>query len=232
LVSVPFTFVVASRLDLQGHFLIFYLVITVTALILAIFMPRIWPLCRIKDDYVEGVGKQIDEEVPEGVSMFSQALTLATERAEKTTPVTVVKSGLTNWLNIFMDLIPVILAWGTVALVINEQTPVFDILAWPFQHLLNLFRIEGAETYAPVAIVGFIDMYLPAILMGSDAPINTRFILGTLSIVQIIYMAETGILILKSKIPLNIGHLAIIFLMRTVFALPIIVLLTHLLFHP
>jgi len=64
------------------------------------------------------------------------------------------------------------------------------------------------------------------------APINTRFILGALSIVQIIYLAETGILILKSKIPLNIGHLAIIFIMRTVIALPIIVLLTRILFNP
>jgi nucleoside recognition membrane protein YjiH len=95
-----------------------------------------------------------------------------------------------------------------------------------------LLQVPAAMEYAPAAIVGFIDMFIPAILLGTEAPIVTRFVLGALSIVQIIYLAETGILILKSKIPLHIGHLAIIFLMRTVLALPVIVLLTRLLFHP
>ena len=232
LVSLPFTFVVASTIDLTQYFALFYLVICVTAILLAVIMPRIWPLRGIKDEYLPEVGKQIDEEVPGNTSLFGQATRLAGERAGKTGPAQVVKSGLSNWLNIFMDLIPVILAWGTIALIIESQTPVFQWLSWPFGQFLRLLQVEGAMAYAPATIVGFIDMYIPAILLGTDAPIQTRFILGALSIVQIVYMAETGILILKSKIPLHIGHLAIIFVMRTVFALPIIVLLTRLLFNP
>ena len=230
LVSLPFTFVVAQTIDLQAHFALFYLVICVTAILLAVVMPRIWPLSRIKDEYLPEVGKQIDEEVPSDTSIIGWAVNLAGNRASKTGAADVVKSGFSNWLSIFMDLIPVILAWGTVALVLEAHTPIFDWLSWPFARLLELFRIEGAVDYAPATIVGFIDMFLPAILL-ETAALETRFILGALSIVQIIYLAETGILILKSKIPLNIGHLAIIFLMRTLFALPIIVLLTRLLFN-
>ena len=232
LVSLPFTFVVASTIDLTQYFALFYLVICVTAILLAVIMPRIWPLRGIKDEYLPEVGKQIDEEVPGNTSLFGQATRLAGERAGKTGPAQVVKSGLSNWLNIFMDLIPVILAWGTIALIIESQTPVFQWLSWPFGQFLRLLQVEGAMAYAPATIVGFIDMYIPAILLGTEAPIQTRFILGALSIVQIVYMAETGILILKSKIPLHIGHLAVIFVMRTVFALPVIVLLTRLLFNP
>ena len=232
LVSLPFTFVVASTVGLTAHFPLFYLIICVTAILLAIIMPRIWPLCRIKDEYLPEVGKQINEEVPQNISLFSQAAKLAAVRASKTTPANVVKYGLSNWLNIFMDLIPVILAWGTLALLINEVTPIFRWLSWPFGQFMVLLQVPAAMEYAPAAIVGFIDMFIPAILLGTEAPIVTRFVLGALSIVQIIYLAETGILILKSKIPLHIGHLAIIFLMRTVLALPVIVLLTRLLFHP
>ena len=232
LVSLPFTFVVASRIGLTAHFAVFYLVICVTSILLAVIMPRIWPLRGIKDEYLPEVGKQIEEEVPQNTGMLMQASTLASERASKTGAAHVAKSGLSNWLNIFMDLIPVILAWGTIALIIEAQTYVFDVLAWPFGQFLLLLQVPGALEYAHITIVGFIDMFLPAILMGTDAPVQTRFILGTLSIVQIIYMAETGILILKSKIPLNIGHLVIIFVMRTIFALPVIVLLTRLLFNP
>jgi len=231
LVSLPFTFVVANTIELQSYFALFYLIICVTAILLAIVMPRIWPLSRIKDEYLPDVGKQIDEDVPKDTSIAKWAVTLAGKRASKTGVTDVVKSGLSNWLNIFMDLIPVILAWGTIALVLEAHTEVFNWLSWPFARLLELFRIEGAVDYAPATIVGFIDMFIPAVLL-ETAALETRFILGALSIVQIIYLAETGILILKSKIPLNIGHLAIIFLMRTVFALPIIVLLTRLLFNP
>ncbi|MCL2414280.1 MAG: hypothetical protein FWC94_03400 [Bacteroidales bacterium] len=232
LVSLPFTFVIASTIGLQAHFGWFYLIVCITSLLLAIIMPRIWPLNKIKDEYLPEVGKQIDEEVPQNSSVFRQAVKSASLRAGSTNFADVVKSGLSNWLNIFMDLVPVILAWGTIALIIEAQTPIFEWLALPFRWFLELLRIEGAAEYASTTIVGFIDMFLPAILLGTEAPIETRFILGALSIVQIIYLAETGILILKSKIPLHIGHLAILFLMRTVLALPVIILLTRLLFRP
>lgn len=230
LVSLPFTFVVANAVGLAGYFFQFYLVICIASILLAVIMPRIWPLRGIRDDYMPEVGKQIVEEVPEGTSMFGWAVMIASKRASENTPGSIIKSGLSNWLNIFMDLIPVILAWGTVALIINDNTPVFDWLSLPFAHYLNLLQVPYAFEYAPATIVGFVDMYVPALILGTEAPFKTRFVLGTLSIVQIIYMAETGILILKSKIPLNIGHLAILFIMRTVLSLPVIVVLTHLLF--
>ena len=231
LVSLPFTFVVANTVGLIPYFPLFYIIICVTTILLAIIMPRIWPLRRIKDEYLPEVGKKIDEEIPANTSTFKLAVRQASYRASKTTPTDVVRSGLSNWLNIFMDLIPVILAWGTIALIIEAYTPIFDWLSVPFAYYLQLLQVPGAFEYAHITIVGFIDMFLPAILMGTAAPLETRFILGALSIVQIIYLAETGILILKSKIPLHIGHLAILFLMRTIIALPVIVLLTRLLFN-
>ena len=230
LVSLPFTFVVASQIGLTQYFAIFYLIICVTAILLAMVMPRIWPLRGFKDEYLPEVGKQIEEVVPENISTARWALNSAGNRAAKTGVKDVAKSGISNWLNIFMDLIPVILAWGAVAIIVEAHTPIFDWLSWPFGRLLELLRVTDGAEYAPATVVGFIDMFIPALLIG-DAPKDTRFILGALSIVQIIYLAETGILILKSKMPLRIWHLAILFVMRTLFALPIIVLLTRLLFR-
>jgi len=231
IVSLPFTFVVAGAIDLMPHFALFYLTITISTLLLAVIMPRIWPLRGIKDEYLPEVGKQIEEENTGRGSIVSRAVNLAGHRAGETSVMHVVKSGLHNWLNIFMDLIPVILAWGTIGLVINATTPIFDWISWPFGQYMRLLQVPEAMNYAPATIVGFIDMFIPAVLLGTESPVLTRFIIGALSIVQIIYLAETGILILKSKIPLHIGHLAIIFVMRTVFALPVIVLLARI-FNP
>ena len=230
LVSLPFTFVVANFIGLLPYFALFYLAICLTSIILAMIMPRIWPLRGIKDEYLPEVGKQIDEDVPENVSMLKQAVTTAGLRASQTGPVDVIKSGASNWLSIFMDLIPVILAWGTIALVINATTPIFQWISTPFGWFMQVLRVPDAMYYAPATVVGFVDMFIPAVMLGTGAPHETRFIIGALSIVQIIYMAETGILILKSKIPLHIGHLLVLFVMRTILALPLIVLFYRIIF--
>jgi len=228
-VSLPFTFVIASVLDLTPYFWRFYLVMCITCVLLAILLPRIWPLRKISDTYLTEVGKQIDEDVPPNTSRFKWAMQLAGQRAHQTTAKDVARSAGYNYLNIFMDLIPIILAWGTVAMIVSTFTPIFEWISWPMGWLLQLLGVESAFEYAPATIVGFVDMFIPALLLES-APAATRFIIGVLSIVQIIYLAETGVLILKSKMPLNIGKLFIIFMMRTLIALPIIVLLSWLLF--
>ena len=227
-VSLPFTFFIVSFVDLQSYFLHFYLVMCATCIVLALILPRIWPLRSLPDTYLADVGKQIDEDVPTGTSRFKYAVQLAGERAQNTKAKDVAKSCAYNYLNIFMDLIPIILAWGTVALMIAELTPFFDWISLPMGYFLSLFGIEGAFDYAAATLVGFVDMFIPAVLLGG-APYATRFILGVLSIVQIIYLAETGVLILKSKMPLNFWKLFVIFMMRTLIGLPIIVFFTWLL---
>ena len=59
----------------------------------------------------------------------------------------------------------------------------------------------------------------------------TRFIIGCVSIIQIIYMTEVGTLILKSKIPLQIGELFFIFILRTLITLPLITAIAHFIYR-
>ena len=47
---------------------------------------------------------------------------------------------------------------------------------------------------------------------------------------QLVYMSELGALILKSKIPVNVGELFTIFLLRTVITVPVIAGIAALIF--
>lgn len=96
--------------------------------------------------------------------------------------------------------------------------------------LLNLLQIPEAHTAAPAALIGFADMFLPAVLAASIESDLTRFVIAALSVSQLIYMSEVGALIINSKIPLNFWDLTIIFLLRTLITLPIIALMAHLFF--
>jgi len=233
IVSIPFCFIVwrtinASTHEMIGLFPIMYLILCITGFILALILPRVWPLNRIPDTYDDIAGKTIDEEVPQGETLFKWAANVAAQKAEPVGVNYVLKSAVSIWGQLYLDLIPLVIAWGTIALVIAEYTPVFTFLAWPFGQYMNLFGIPGAIEIAPAALIGFIDMFIPAFML-QGAALEAKFIVGALSLIQIIYITEVGILIIKSRLPVNIGHLFIIFLERTILSLPIIWGLTKLL---
>ncbi|MCD8347289.1 MAG: hypothetical protein LUD16_04915 [Lachnospiraceae bacterium] len=131
-------------------------------------------------------------------------------------------------MGMLFDLIPIVIAWGTVALIIATYTPVFSWLSFPMRLYLQLFGIEEAAAVAPATLVGFMDMFIPALLISGVESVKTRFVIGALSLVQIIYLTEVGTIIIKSEIPLNIGKLFIVFLERTLIAIPLLVLCANL----
>ena len=128
----------------------------------------------------------------------------------------------------FFDLIPIVVAWGTLALIIATYTPVFDWISYPMGLYLKLLGVPEAFAAAPATLVGFTEMIIPALLSVGLTSVKTKFIIGVLSLVQINYLTEVGTIIIKSEIPLNFWKLLVIFLERTIVALPLIVLFANL----
>lgn len=229
--SIAFSLVVISFIGLDHLFVPFYLTVVVAGLVAAIVCPRIPPLSRKEETYYEPVGKQISEDVPEGISRSQWAYDLAVGKArEVKSAKKVIVSGFQNVLDIWFGLIPLVMALGTIALILAEFTPVFDYLAYPLVPVLQLLQLPEAQAAAPAMLVGFADMFLPAVVGASIESELTRFVIAAVSLTQLIYMSEVGILLLKSKIPLNLLDLAIIFIQRTIITLPIIVVIAHVFF--
>ena len=181
----------------------------------------------LPDTYQENAGKQISEDVPENVNMFKYAVSAGCERAARFTAKDVVSNGLEVVMGMLFDLIPVVLSWGTIALIIATYTPVFDWVSYPMGLYLQLLGVEEAFAVAPATLIGFTDMFIPALLITGITSVKTKFIIGVLSLVQIIYLTEVGAIIIKSEIPLNLWKLFVLFLERTVIAIPIIVLFAN-----
>jgi nucleoside recognition membrane protein YjiH len=228
--SIAFTYVVAKTIGVDNNFVYFYLTIALTGFIAAIIMPRIPPLSLKPDTYHSGKC-MLDEEIPTQFSTYEWAVNRAVTRAHSMPSLGhVFKNSLKNLFDIYFGLIPVIFAIGVLGLGLAEYTPVFDWLAIPLVPLLELLRIPEAADAAPAMIMGFADMYLPALVGQSIESEMTRFIVGAASITQIIYMSEVGALILKSNIKLNVLELFIIFIIRTLISLVVITSVAHLLY--
>ena len=88
--------------------------------------------------------------------------------------------------------------------------------------------MEEAFAVAPATLIGFTDMFVPALLIAGTTSVKTKFIIGVLSLVQIIYMTEVGAIVIKSEIPLNLWKLFLIFMERTLIAIPLITLFANL----
>lgn len=222
--SIAFSLLIVNFMQIQQFFLQFYATVVVSGGILAIVMPRIPPLNKFKDTYYTKESANI-ETVPKDISVQQWALEQALLKSYQTPKMsTVLGNSFKVLLDVYLGLMPVVFAIGTIALGLSEFTPLFKYLSYPFIPYLELLGVPEATAAAPAMLVGFADMFLPAVLGQGIDNITTKFIIACTSMVQIIYLTEVGAIILRSKIPLNIWQLFIIFILRTVIGLPIIVL--------
>lgn len=229
--SIAFCALVAKLIEIDHRFFEFYFSIMFSGLIAALIIPRIWPLARKKDVYLMEQDGFTDK--PEaGTGLFRWALLQGINKA-RTAPnlKQLLKNAFINLLDIWFSLLPSVVAIGTIVLALTEFTPIFTIMTKPLVPILELMQIPEAATAAPAFLVGFADMYLPAVIGKNIASEMTRFVIGCVSIIQIIYMTEVGTLILKSKIPLQIGELFLIFTLRTLITLPIITAIAHFIYR-
>lgn len=231
-VSITFSLVVISQVGLGKMFAQFYVTVLLAGIVAAIITPRIPPLSKKSNLYIGNDPKEIDETIPKGHSAFSWGIKKAVDRADENDSVKdIAMQGVHNVLDMWIGVAPVVMAMGTLALILAEYTPIFAWLGQPFIPYLNLLGVPEAVAASQTLVVGFADMFLPSVL-AADMITNemTKFIIAAVSVTQLIYMSEVGGLLLGSKIPVKLHDLVIIFLERTIITLPIIVLMANLFF--
>lgn len=231
-VSITFCLVVVQNIGMMDKFGFFYLVAAVVGIICALIVPRIPPLSRISDSYYHNdESHSADEVIPDGYTRFEWGMHNAIKQAKHNGDFKqYIVSGAETVFSLWMGVIPTIMAIGTVVLIISETTPIFQWLGLPFQPILELLQVPMAQEASQTMVIGFTDMVLPSIMAAEIHAPMTQFIIGAMSIVQLIYMSETGAVILGSDLELSFLDLFIIFIERTIIALPIIVLLAHIIF--
>ena len=228
-VSITFSLVVISQVGLEHMFLPFYLIVSVAGVVAAIIVPKLPPLSRVPETY--NVKTPHREDIPDGKTPTQYGMQLALKKAENAPGIKAFfKEGLENVFEMWFGTLPVILAIGTIALIIAEFTPVFKVLGIPFIPIYQLLQIPEAQLASQTVIVGFADMFLPSVIASSIESEITRFVVAATSVTQLIYMSEIGSIIMGSKIPVSLWNLFLIFIERTIVTLPVIALFAHLIF--
>jgi nucleoside recognition membrane protein YjiH len=226
--SVPFALLVAKTVGVDHRFPEYYLTVVVTGVITAMIMPRIPPLSRFSDTPFDKMHPMREKESAGNGSLLKEAVFLATRRASVVPSLKEqfrVAAGYI--LDIWFGLVPAVIVVGGAGLILAEETTVLQTLTAPMVPVLTFLGLPEAAEAAPALIAGFLDMFLPALLGSSIESEFTRFVVGVLSVTQLIYMSEIGILMIKCEIPLKFWHLLVIFIMRTIINLLIVLAIAH-----
>ncbi|MFC0014090.1 MULTISPECIES: YjiH family protein [Allobacillus] len=230
-VSITFTIAIVRQVDLMHMFLPLYGTVVLAGFVAAVIMPRIPPLSKFADTYLKEDQEPLDESVPENYTAITWGYKQAVDRASKAPNlINYLKIGVKNVLDMWIGVLPIVMAIGTLGVIVAEFTSFFTWIGAPFVPILELMQVPEAKAAAETLLVGFTDMFLPAIIIEGVANDMTRFIVAALSVTQLIYLSEVGGVLLASKVPVNFWHLLVIFLMRTAITLPIIVGIAHLIF--
>ena len=227
-VSIPFCLVVVAVAGIEQYFISWYGVVILTCVMAAIITSRLPPLSRKADAYIGGEpGRIIDRSADSG-SLLREAWDKALKRAETAPGIKeFLTTGLTNMMFFMFSILTAAMALATLASLVTFHTPIFSWLGYPFIALFELAQLPDAATAATALFSGFLDQYMPAIVAaGIDSDV-TSFVLAGLSVCQLIFMSELGVVILRSSLPLSLLDLAAIFLLRTVIVLPMLILGAH-----
>ena len=140
---------------------------------------------------------------------------------------------LKDGFNVLPKVLTLIAAAGITGLIIAEYTPVFNWLGQAFVPLLHLFAVPNAQEIAPSIPVGFAEMFLPVLLIADKIDvidIGARYFITALSMVQVIFLSETVVVMMATRLPVKFAELVVCFILRTLIAIPIVALFMHLLF--
>jgi len=229
IVSLPFCLIVAQFVGLDHMFIQYYLTVAAAGVFAAIVVPRLPPLSHIADSYAPVGRQELDEENTE-LSLFQRSIHAALAKAFKAPGLkSWLTSAVSNVAEIWFGLMPPLMFIATTGLVIAEYTPVMSWISLPYIPILEWLQIPEADKAAPALVVGFAEMFLPAVVATGIESELTRFVIIATSIVQLIYMSEVGVFILKSSIPLNLWQLVQIFIIRTLVTLPLVAGIAHIL---
>ena len=218
IVGISFAAVVADFLRFSSIFIIFYSTIAISTVVAGVIIARL-PLKKFKNEYyVQGKVEEKD------IISFSLALRKAAAVAEKAKELEIMIDSVKKVAVLYITFIPVIMFMGTAGLIVAEYTNIFSIISMPLIPFLQLlgFSKEVAESMAPSMIVGFSDMYLPSLLIESVKSDMARFVIGTLSFAQLIFLSETGMILVASKIGFTFWDALKFFVLRTIITFPVI----------
>ena len=230
-VSLPFALVIAQVSKIGDMFFIWYMTAILACILCAIITPRVPPISRIPATFIGGTANAERLRQSREGPLLKRSLDNAISSAAHTPPVKeLARLGNIMMFEQLFGIIGPLIALGTITAAVAFHSPIGEWISMPIAWLLALFDVDNASRVAPGFIFGFMDQYIPAIIASDLASAPMRFVLAGLSLCQLIYMTETGLVMIRVGLPVTVLQLFQIFVIRTIIVTPVLVIVAMILF--
>ncbi|SLN71751.1 Nucleoside recognition [Falsiruegeria litorea R37] len=228
MLAIPFSVVLADIAGIMDYYIQYYLASIGILLVLAMILARIPPLSLIEDSFYNGIDNR-PEEVSEDGHIFARASEAALQRGKSGPDLgTYLTNSIRDLVGMWCNILPPVLTFATIAMVVVEYSSFFQWVAVPFVPLVQLLGLEFASDTATAVITGVADPLFP-VLIGADIPSEVnRVAIAIMGLVQLIFMTETGVVLMKSKIDFKLWRLVTLFMLRLIIGFPLAVAAAYL----
>ncbi len=215
-VSATFMIVIAKTAQFMDIWNFYFWSTLVITFIVTAFSVRLYPITKLDNSYVDGVGKP---ELPMAGNIFVNAVKEGVRMAASS------KSLLKNlWDNLkggvmmCFVLTPTSTTIGMLALILVNMTPVFDYvgyLFYPVTWLLSLFGLAESLMVAKASAVVLGEVFVPNLIVSSLSAV-ARYIIAVVSVSSIVFFAGFIPCLYATSIKLKPWQLLLIWFERAV----------------
>lgn len=225
-------YAVAMLLDIGYAFFWLLLTIYTAMFVIAVILPRIWPLNAIPDAYLDGEKREDAPHDPlrHGTALWRRAVAHGENKARHMTFKYYIRESFWILVPLIFTTIPLMITVGSFLMLVAEWTPVLNTIAEPLTRFLDFFQAPEASIVGQSAVLAFIDHYLAVALGRQLFTEQARFLCVALTTVGLLNMTEVGLHIWHSSIPLKFWQMVVIYSIRVLVGASIIVPFTNLLF--
>ena len=227
-VSATFMVIVAKTLGLMEYWLLYFWLTLVITFIVTAITSRIYPLNKKPDTYFNNM-EGSPEPVPKG-NRLRRAYEEGMDAMEKAPTVAEsVWDTLKKGIMLALSIGPLLMSVGVLGVVLAAYTPVFDIIGYIFYPFTLLAQIPEPLLAAKAMALSIAEMFLPALLV-TEAPFITKFLVGIVSVSEVLFFSASIPCIIATEIPLTIKDYLIIWVERVVISIIIAAPILHILF--
>lgn len=230
-ISLGFFAVLVESAGILDHYGDVVLWSFILSFVMAAIMIRIPPLRFLPDTMYDGSPRPAEQRIRYNSQLVKNAFIKAAETGNSVDIVTVFKATLWDVFIFAQKISAYIMCIYVLAMVIVKNTSIATYLGLPFIPILNMLGIPDATEIAPAFLLGIAEVALPsAYISGMSIAPAAAFFVVTVTALQIIMFSNSAVSIMESDIPLNAGKLILIFIIRTLLAMPLVAIVTHLIF--
>ena len=213
--SVAFLMVLANLLDLMEYWNFYFWSSFLVTLVVTFISVRLPPLSMKQEIYYPGATPQPEKIFSKDLlkNAFQEGLQVASGSDSLANRVIYI---MKESMLIVMGFMNGVMFFGTAGILINKYTDFFQYLGYIFYPVLKLVQIPDITVAMKAAGISFLDILLPAVLGAqAELAIQTRYLIATISVSAIIFLAAFIPCILSTDIPVKFSELAILWLQRT-----------------